>query len=463
MEAIKNFLTKETTIAGGFSVQTWMFIAVALAIVLIAIIIASAVKNSKKTAEKTEEAPAPQVRESYIPDDDEDETEDSAAAINVVASDEKADEKTEYTEEAVEQAEYAEEKVEEETAAEASEADAEKIMEDSAEQNAAADAKPDEAAEEEKAAEENEETEEVVVKEAPAAPKAAAKKPAPKRTEKPVVKEEKAEAADEAAADEVAATVEDASKEKKTVGKFELCNSVGGYRYMLLANNGQLLYESRDYKSIDNCRDAVGKFVNAVAAGQFKINADKFGNYKFNLKSPTSHNVVYVGESYGQKKACLNIVESVKHFAPVSPIVDITEADYVANAVVFEIPQEVRDAVDAGQGATGKWEIAPSEPENAKSPFVYLLYANNGQLLYESREYKSADSCKSGLETFVKTVKDGVFIVDEDKFGRYKFILRSRKAGSQAEYVGQNYSDKSACMSSAVSVYKFALLTPFSE
>ena len=288
------------------------------------------------------------------------------------------------------------------------------------------------------------------------------KKPAKTEEEKPVDKKP-AKAATATKPSEKKAPAKEPKKEapaakSNATGKFEICNSIGGFRYLLSANNGQLLYESRDYKTFDSCKDAIEKFISAVNAGDFRVRSDKFGNYKFNLKSNTSNNIVYVGESYSTKKACENVVGSVQRFAPTAKIVDITEADYVAPASAFDIPDDVKTEVEQGKGATGKWEIALAEPDTAGSPYVFLLYANNGQLLYESRDYKTADNCKSGLDTFVKVLKEGKFIIDSDKFGRYNFILR--KAGNQVEYVGQNYSDKAACTRSAVSVYKFGLLTP---
>lgn len=275
--------------------------------------------------------------------------------------------------------------------------------------------------------------------------KPAEKKPAQKAAKKP--------AAPKAVEKEVAAT-----DKKGAVGKFEICNSsVGGFRYLLIANNGQLLYESRDYKTFDGCKDAIEKFIAAVEAGDFRVRGDKFGNFKYNLKSKTSNNVVFVGESYDSKRKCESAVESVKRFASTAKIVDITEADFVAASATFDIPADVKKEVALGKGAIGRWEITTAA-DDENDAFVYLLYANNGQLLYESRDYKTADSCRSGLDTFLKTIQDGEFIVDSDKFGRYRFILR--KSGNQVEYVGQNYNDKQAAIRSAVSVYKFALLTP---
>lgn len=538
MNAIKDFLTKETAITDSFSVQTWMFIALAVAVVLLVLIVVSAIKNSKKSDNKSEGAVSESKEEIYIPADDEVSTEQSSP---VDTSEETVSEEAESeninAENASNEGKNAdfEEEPQPETVPETmpvaqesedsaliAEKDAteekEEVTQKTAEpvektQDAVAEEKTEPAAAEDKtepaAAEEKSEPSFVEERTVPA-PVAAKKKKAASVEKAADKTEDKTETVPESASAEVAAEIteeevsdaakgkeenkEDTPKKEKSeeeamkltkkketkpepktkaknakpvkeeekkvaVGKFEICNSVGGYRYMLLANNGQLLYESRDYKSADGCKEAVGKFVNAVEKGEFKVRADKFGLYKFNLKSPTSSNVIYVGESYTTKKACLSVVESVKRFASVSPVVDITEADYVADAEIFDIPEDIRKAVESGTGAVGRWEIALSEPENEKSPYVYLLFANNGQLLYESREYKTEDSCRSGIDTFVKTLNEGVFIIDKDKFGRFKFILRSRRAGSQVEYVGQNYQDRPSCINSAISVFKFGLLT----
>ena len=529
MNAIKDFLTKETAITDSFSVQTWMFIALAVAVVLLVLIVVSAIKNSKKSDNKSEGAVSESKEEIYIPADDEVSTEQSSPVDTTEETvSEEAESENINAENASNEGKNAdfEEEPQPETVPETmpvaqesedsaliAEKDATEEKEEVTQKTAEPVEKTQDAVAEEKtepAAAEEKSVPSFVEERTVPAPVAAKKKKAASVEKAAEITEDKTETVPESASAEVAAEIteeevsdtakgkeenkEDTSKKEKSeeeamkltkkketkpepktkaknakpvkeeekkvaVGKFEICNSVGGYRYMLLANNGQLLYESRDYKSADGCKEAVGKFVNAVEKGEFKVRADKFGLYKFNLKSPTSSNVIYVGESYTTKKACLSVVESVKRFAPVSPVVDITEADYVADAEIFDIPEDIRKAVESGTGAVGRWEIALSEPENEKSPYVYLLFANNGQLLYESREYKTEDSCRSGIDTFVKTLNEGVFIIDKDKFGRFKFILRSRRAGSQVEYVGQNYQDRPSCINSAISVFKFGLLT----
>lgn len=245
-------------------------------------------------------------------------------------------------------------------------------------------------------------------------------------------------------------------------GKFIICRSnAEGFRYSLLANNGQLLYESRDYKSTVTCADASAKFCLAVANGEFSVKRDKFDRFKFYLRPQNNANTVYIGESFKTRARCLSNIESVKRFALVSaPIVDRSDEACNCAAGKYEISEDLRLRVANNEGVPGKWRIANADEEDPSSPFEYLLYANNGQLLYESKEYKTYATCKRGLETFIDTVQNGTFIVDADKAGRFKFMLRSNKTGSQAEYVGQFYRNADACRRNIESVFKFALLSP---
>lgn len=245
----------------------------------------------------------------------------------------------------------------------------------------------------------------------------------------------------------------------KVSGKIEICNSaIGGFRYTLRANNGQLLYESRDYKTERSCVEAVEKFIHAVTVGNFSVKADKFNRYKFILKSPTSNNLIYVGESFATNAACLSNIESVKRFAANSVFEDTTQTNCVVPSKVYQISDEIKELVKNPNGIIGKWAIEKYE-EDTKPSFVFLLYANNGQLLYESRDYASYSSCKNGVQTFIKTIKDGDFYIDPDKSGRYKFVLRNKNNNSLMEYIGPNYSTEKAACNNADSVYRFALIS----
>lgn len=467
LAGVKEFLLDEVSLS-FVTIQNWMLIAVAILAVILILVIVSAAKNSKKSSgdkpDEKSEVEVAEIKEPIAEPEENTTTEESAATEDAVATEDESAERTEAEKE--ENEVLAEEVAEIDDATvvidEAEEEDVEKIVEEKTE-----------AAESSVKAESSVEVAEI--KE----PEPTAKKEKPTKTrfggkadevfganllqkadEKKPEKVTTEKTAAETVKEEAAAT-ETKDAVKSVVGKFEICNSsIGGFRYHLLANNGQLLYESRDYKTVESCSDAVAKFVNSVANGAFTVRADKFGNYKYFLKSVTSNNVIYVGESYTTKKSCLNAVESVKRFAPVSPITDATEADFQVVTTAFAIPDEVKSAVENKQGATGKWIIDRVDEEDEKSPFAFLLYANNGQLLYQSRDYKTYDNCRKGIDVFVDAVKNGYFIIDEDKFGKFKFFLRSKKTGSQAEYVGQNYTDKQSCCNSAVSVYKFALLTP---
>ena len=287
------------------------------------------------------------------------------------------------------------------------------------------------------------------------APKA--EKPAEKPKKAPVEKKEELKPAPAPAP----------AEEKKGTGvrgKIEICNAViGGFHYILRANNGQLLYESKNYKSVASCRTAIDAFIEAVKVGMFTVRDDKFDRHKFILKSPTSSNVIYVGESFDNERSCLSNIESVRRFAGASDIIDSTDADFKAHFSPYVISDAVKEKVKNNNGVVGKWTIEQEEGDKKNAPYVFLLYASNGQLLYESRDYSNYSSCKSGLMTFRKAIQEGEFIIDPDKAGRYKFILRNTSNNSLIEYIGQNYSTERACADGIDSIYRFALVSPIDK
>lgn len=460
---------QKTMKIGAIEPKIWhVIVAMAILVALIVVLIVCIAKVSKKT--KRDKAPKGDERIDVRNDEEKQEDAGQKEIIDTngvgrsdyvrVAGIKTADEKQEKVEEPDLSEISTEEPVEDEKPVE--EEKTEKVAE-IAEEEKAEEVKSEEPIEE--PVEEKEEPIEEQKEEAPAIEeKTEEKKAAPK---KKAAKEKKPEEKEVVAAvtvekeDKVAKEVKDA----KVVGKFEICNSnLGGFNYLLKANNGQLLYESKAYKSKDSCREALDNFVAAVKEGRFVIRADKFKNYKFVLKSPTSNTLIYIGESFSTEASCKNNIESVKRFAENSPIVDITNEDFVAEFVPYEIPADIVKAVkDNAGGVVGKWAIEQVEEGVKNSPYVFLLYANNGQLLFESRDYKTYANCLSGLNTFVNTVKTGVFAIDPDKSGRFKFVLRSASANSAMEYFGQNYDTKKGCASSIDSVYRFALLSPVPE
>lgn len=98
----------------------------------------------------------------------------------------------------------------------------------------------------------------------------------------------------------------------------------------------------------------------------------------------------------------------------------------------------------------GKYRI-----EKSVDIYQFILYANNGQLLYESREYATLASCKSGIETFKKNVADCPYRIAQDKNGAWKFIFRK----GNSIYIGESYSTKTAAENNAESVKRFSQIS----
>lgn len=144
-------------------------------------------------------------------------------------------------------------------------------------------------------------------------------------------------------------------------------------------------------------------------------------------------------------------VKAQKVASPAKPVKETK-----AKTVVSEDTVEVAN-VKASKGVVGKYKIEKAYG----SLYMFYLYANNGQLLYESKEYASKKSCLDGIETFKKHIADETtsLRVDMDKNKRYKYIFKNRNS----IYVGETYTTKSQAESSAESVKKFALVSSISE
>ena len=105
---------------------------------------------------------------------------------------------------------------------------------------------------------------------------------------------------------------------------------------------------------------------------------------------------------------------------------------------------------DDTRQVAGKYRI-----EKSVDIYQFILYANNGQLLYESREYATLASCKSGIETFKKNVADCTYRIAQDKNGAWKFIFRK----GNSIYIGESYSTKTAAENNAESVKRFSQIS----
>lgn len=125
----------------------------------------------------------------------------------------------------------------------------------------------------------------------------------------------------------------------------------------------------------------------------------------------------------------------------------------VKNTIKLEEAKTVLETPANGE-SFGKYIIFKDERTNANKPFKFALRANNGQLLFESEPYKVKPR-ESSIQAFKKHVQIGDFIVDEDKFGFFRFKLYT-DAGKLLG-VGESYKSRSSCESSIESVKRFSL------
>lgn len=125
----------------------------------------------------------------------------------------------------------------------------------------------------------------------------------------------------------------------------------------------------------------------------------------------------------------------------------------VKNTIKLEEAKTVLDTPANGE-SFGKYIIFKDERTNPNKPFKFALRANNGQLLFESEPYKVKPR-ETSIQAFKKHVQIGDFIVDEDKFGFFRFKLYT-DAGKLLG-VGESYKSRSGCESSIESVKRFSL------
>ena len=231
-------------------------------------------------------------------------------------------------------------------------------------------------------------------------------------------------------------------------GKYEIIKKHGGFYFLLKANNGQLLLESSGYTTLAGAKKAIETFKNAVAVGEFSIDVDKNGNFKFILRTSARSQMYYHGETYSSRQSAEKSILSVKRFAPTT-VVKRTEENDEEDAVET-MPVETKPLKEGDHKMGGKYEI---EERNGK--FYFLLKANNGQLLLESPAFTSEAGAKGGIETFKKAADTGVFVTDMDKNGKFRFILRLN-ARSHMRYFGESYSTRQSAENSVHSVRSFA-------
>ena len=119
------------------------------------------------------------------------------------------------------------------------------------------------------------------------------------------------------------------------MGKFILKTTKAGFRFNLLATNGQVIATSETYANEDAClngiesvrknclgpvEDQTVENFEVLTHPKFEVYLDKAGEYRFRLKAQNGQ-IVAVGEGYKQLAGCLNGIDSIKRNAPDAEVV----------------------------------------------------------------------------------------------------------------------------------------------
>lgn len=233
--------------------------------------------------------------------------------------------------------------------------------------------------------------------------------------------------------------VESEAKPKKTLsGKYKIYEENNGFKYTLLASNGQTLIESANsYTTKESCINGI-KTIQKHIGDTPNIVDDKRGNYFFAIKS--NGKILAHSANYSSEQSAISAFNSFKNFANSTKIKIEDESDLAQSKVV---------SLD-GMAAYGKYQIYQTK----ENKFYFKLIASNGQEIFESKEYSSKASLLEFLERFKETVYDGSFLTDKDKRNNYSFKLQNK--ANKLVAIGIAYDSEAACRSNIESVRKFA-------
>lgn len=110
------------------------------------------------------------------------------------------------------------------------------------------------------------------------------------------------------------------------MGKFIVKTTKAGFRFNLLATNGQVIAVSETYSSEDACLNGIesvrtsclGPVENQTVENfevlthpKFEVYTDKAGEFRFRLKA-TNGQIIAVSEGYKAIASCFNGIESVR-------------------------------------------------------------------------------------------------------------------------------------------------------
>ena len=113
-------------------------------------------------------------------------------------------------------------------------------------------------------------------------------------------------------------------------GKFVVKEVKSGFRFNLVASNGQVIASSEAYSSKDSClngiesvrkncaahvEDQTKEGFEALTHPKYEVYLDKAGEFRFRLKARNGE-IIVTGEGYKAKSSCLNGIDSIGRHAP---------------------------------------------------------------------------------------------------------------------------------------------------
>lgn len=240
--------------------------------------------------------------------------------------------------------------------------------------------------------------------------------------------------------------VETGKENKKFVGKWIVeMKSSSEYMAKLSANNGEVMLTSEIYSSEKGARNGIQTIIKAIENGEFVIYQDKGNDYYYKLKN-ANNRFLCAGEIYRSKDRCLRAVESVRRIAKDATIIaELFEGEKYVDYTPVEDPK-----YNVRRGFEGKWRVEISEDGR----YSAKLYASNGQLMLSTENVASKKSCITAIETIKKYSKEGNFVIDRDKFGRFYYKLRNSQ--KTVICIGEAYDKLSDCTKALESMRKFA-------
>lgn len=248
------------------------------------------------------------------------------------------------------------------------------------------------------------------------------------------------------------AEAEIAANGSRAVGKYEFELEVDGYHFYLVANNGQVLFDSPSFTTLLGALNGIKTFKKTVATGNYVVKADKYNRFRFIFANK------YYGENYSSREQSQKSAESVQNFANNSRIVPFKPDEEALRAYEEaksnkQVPENIDWAAIAKAEAEaekkGKFEISREE----SGEYCFYLLANNAQILYSSRYFANEAACRRGIESFKRAAYVGNFFVDKDKFGNYRYVLKN--IGSAPSFIGESYDSRSQCEKVTESVKNF--------